>query len=486
MNFRAILIFELPKAFVRLPAWTGPVTFEDLQRPAGTLDVLLYLFRHQKAPASEILSDTGIAKETFYRIVERLKSYAYVFEEEQVGFPTYVYFRLTKAGEAVAEPLAAAADRANEAAVSLDAELAELERAGDPSTVPRRLAILDLLVEADYSRGKWDAVLARGARLAELARAAGDGRREIQGLLAVGRILQKRGRHDEAVRQLSEALRLAEATGADDLASDAEYLLGADLERRSLWTEALARFASAGEHAGRARDAIRAAAPRQATARIAARQGRFEDSLAILQEVAADLERAGADEELPRVYVSLGSTSFSLDRPDAGRWYGKAVEVARRVVDVRMEASGLAGSAADAIRAKDFPRAERALARARRIFEDLGDALGLGTVALNTAQLYSEQNRWSDADIHFDEALRIARESANRFQEGWVLFSRGQMAKRRGRREEARALIVAAKRIFSQAGARGRVARCEEELRALTARRTRRRTRPATRRTRRR
>src|SRR5256885_13934449 len=40
--------------------------------------------------------------------------------------------------------------------------------------------------------------------------------------------------------------------------------------------------------------------------------------------------------------------------------------------------------------------------------------------------------------IWFEVSLAIARETSNRYQEAWALFNRGQMAKRRERRDEAR------------------------------------------------
>ncbi len=133
-----------------------------------------------------------------------------------------------------------------------------------------------------------------------------------------------------------------------------------------------------------------------------------------------------------------------------------------------MEAYGLSHTVPKWVAANQFPRAEATLARARKIFESIGERTGLGTVELHAAQLLAAQDRWSDADGRFDAALRIARESGNRFQEAWVQFAQGQMRKRQGRAAEARGLFLAAKRIFSDLGSEARVARCDEELRDLT------------------
>ncbi len=189
----------------------------------------------------------------------------------------------------------------------------------------------------------------------------------------------------------------------------------------------------------------------------------------MLQQVASGFEQMRAEDELPRVYVSLGSACHMLDRgEEAMAWWTEAVNAARRVGDVRMEAYGLAYSAAYWIAAQDFRRAQTALRRAGLLFDDLGERTGIAAVELNTAQLESLRGRWSEAGAHFDRALAVARETANRYQEGWILFNLGQMEKRRGRSDPARTLITEAGRIFTQLGSEIRARRCEEELRGLT------------------
>ncbi len=445
------------------------MSLDLLLRPVGTLDLLLYLFRHGKTGVSTILSDTGRNHDTLYASANRLRDLGFAYEDKQTGYPTYVYWGLTREGEAMARALGPVADLLAATTVSMESELERLDTANDPATIPRRLEILEVLADRDFSLGRWEAAEAKARRLVDLAHAAQDARREVQGRLGLGRILQKRDSHEEASRELGEALRLASSSGAEGLASEAEYLIGADLERQGLWSDALGRFESAAGRAARAQDLLRGARARQATARILARRGRYEESLALLRDIAAEYERLAEDDELPRVYVALGSTAHSLDRPaEALGWFEKGVDTARRTGDVRMEAYALAYASAHWIDARQFRKAETALKRAGSLFEDLGERMGLGAFELNTAQLASVQDRWSDAEAHFDSALAIARETANRFQEAWVLFNKGQMMKRRSRAAEARGLLTEAGRIFRDLGAESRAARCDEELRDLT------------------
>lgn len=444
------------------------MTFGLIQKPIGTLDLLLYLLRHGKSSVTAILSDTGMNKETFYRAVDRLRTLGFTYQEEQTGFPTYVYLGLTRAGEVLAQTLAPAAELLSATATSLETELGRLEKADDPATIPRRLEILDLLVGREFSAGRWDAAEEGASRLLDLTQKTDDVRREVRGRLVLGRILQKQDRHDAAVDQLEEALRIAETSESDDLASEAEYLLGSELERRGRWMEALERFASAADRASRASDRLGTARAREGTARVLGRQGRLEESFALLRDITAEYERIGAEDDLSRAYAALGATVYHLNPPDAIDWFEKAIEVARRVADPRMEAYSMANAAAYWIDARKFRKAETYLKRAKTVFEELGERAGLAAAELNIGNLLAAQDRWSDADEHFGSALRIARETANRFQEASVLFNRGQMMKRRNRRDDARSLLEEAARIFSELGSDERKARCENELRDLT------------------
>ncbi len=445
------------------------MALELLLKPVGNLDLLLYLYRRGKIGVATIFSETGMNKDTLYASADRLRELGFLYEDRQTGYPTYVYWGLTRKGEAMARALGPVADLMSATTAALAAELAQLEVENAPATIPRRLEILDLLADRDFFLGQWEAAETKARRLVELAHAGQDSRREVLGRLGLGRILQKRDRHEDANRELAEALRLASAAGAGGLASEAEYLIGSDLERQGLWSDALERFESAAARATRAQDFLRAARARLATARILARRGRYEESLALLREVAAEFERLDAEDDLPRVYVALGSTAHSLDRPDdALGWFEKGVETARRTGDIRMEAYALVYASAHWIDARQFRRAETALKRAGSLFEDLGERMGLGSYELNAGQLSSVQDRWSDAEAHFDRALGIARDTSNRFQEAWVLFNKGQMMKRRGRAGEARGLLTEAGRIFRDLGAESRASRCDEELRDLT------------------
>jgi tetratricopeptide (TPR) repeat protein len=438
--------------------------FDLLEKPVGTADLLLYLRQHGKASVRSILADTGMNRDTLYNAMNRLKSLDFAYRDEETGFPTQVYIGLTKAGEAFADALAPAEKMLLATVKSLESELDKLEREGRSESTTRRLELLDVLVERNFSCGRWGGAEEKATRLAALAHETKDSRHEIQGHVVLGRILQKRDRHEEASRKLSEALQLALTDGSEDLASEAESLLGADAERQGKWDDAEKRFDSAVEHAARAGSRLLGAKARQAKARLLAKRGRLEESIPLMMEVANEFERQGADSELPKVYVSLGSATYLLYRPEFIDWFSKAVDAARRESDVRMEAYGLAYASVHWIEAGQFRRAETDLAYARRVFEDLGEKTGMGTAELNTANLFSAEGRWPESEAHFEKALRIAHETGNKFQEAFALYNRGLMLKRRNLREESRLVLLAARQMFEALGNHALASECDKAL----------------------
>ncbi len=446
----------------------GRVPFDLVEKPVGTLDLLLHLLRHGTSNVEAILAGTGMNRDTYQRAKARLLSLGFAYEEQQADNLAYRYLGLTAAGEAFARAIAPAGDLLAATAAALEAELAHLEAADEPATVRRRLDLLEIVADREFALGRWDSAADRATRLTGLGHGSGDRRREASGRLLLGKVLQKRDRHEEAVKVLEGAFELADAAGADDLAGEAEYLIGSALERQGRWDAAAERYASAGRRAERTQDAVRRALARQGSARILARQGRLEESLDLLRDAIRDLESVRAEDELPRAYVSLGSAAYLMGRPEAADWFDKAIATARRLADPRIEALALSSAAAHGIDRRDFRTADAYLRRARTLFEDLGERSGLGGATLNTANLLAAQDRWAEAEAQFADALGLARETGDRFLEASVRFNEGQMNKRRDHRNEAIALLTEARRLFTELGSAQRAARCEDELRDLT------------------
>ncbi len=443
------------------------VTFDLVEKPVGTLDLLTYLLRHGPANVSEILSAISMNSDTFQRAAVHLRALQFIYDDRQVGFPTVRRLGLTRTGEAFARALGPAGELLASTLGALEAEFEQLETVGEPSTRARRVELLSVLVDREFSAGQWDTVQQRASRLLALATELEDRRAQAHAHLSLGQVMQKRDRPDDALRELGEAIQLASAAGGNDLAAEAATLAGAALERKGRWAEATSHYREALEHAERADDPLRRALVRISLARISGREGRLEESLRALRQAVDELERIDAIDELPRAYVSLGTTAYNLDRVDAVEWFEKAITAARRVSDPRMEAWGMANAAAHYTDTRDYRKADMYLKGAVGILTGLGELTGLTVAELNTANLLAEQDRWVEAERHFEETLRLARETGNRYQEASASFHEGKMMRRRRRSTEARALLTEAKRIFRELGSAERAERCDEELRGL-------------------
>ena len=74
-------------------------------RPAGSLEVLVHLYRNEKATITNLITDAGLNQRTTYSAIEKLQSHKLVKQEISKGFPIYKYYKLTNIGKGVAEHL---------------------------------------------------------------------------------------------------------------------------------------------------------------------------------------------------------------------------------------------------------------------------------------------------------------------------------------------------------------------------------------------
>ncbi len=444
------------------------MAFGVLEKPVGTLDLLVFLLRNGRTSINEILAETGMSRDTFYGAVNRPTTLNLAYRDEQAGFPPYVYLGLTKSGEDLARALLPGADMLASTSVALESELARLERENNPKSIPRRLEILDLTSSKELCLGKWDSAQKKASRLMSLAKVAHFTEFEIKGRLTVGRVLRKRAKYEDAMRELADGTRLADEHGAAGIAAEFEYEIGMIFEDQSKWNEAAEHFRIAGENAARTNATLIAARIRSATARLMAKQGKFEESLHINEELVPELERLGADDDLPRIYTNIGTALIKLGKPDFPEWLTKALDAARKVGDIRMEAHALSSLAYHYFDTKQYKRAEADMKRGKAIFEDLGDKISLIGSELQLGNLYSEMARWSDSESHFDAALAIARETKSKFHEAYVFYNRGIMMERRNRKDAADALYVEARNIFLEIGSEAEAANVEKRRSQLT------------------
>lgn len=76
-----------------------------LEKPVGSMKILLYLHRHEKATITNLLKKQNLNQRTTYSALGKLQNEGLVFQEESMGFPLCKYYFLTDKGKVVAEQL---------------------------------------------------------------------------------------------------------------------------------------------------------------------------------------------------------------------------------------------------------------------------------------------------------------------------------------------------------------------------------------------
>ena len=77
-----------------------------LEKPVGSLKILVYLFRNEKSTITTLLRDNNLNQRTTYAAIEKLADHELVDIEVSQGFPLRKYYKLTDRGKTVATHLA--------------------------------------------------------------------------------------------------------------------------------------------------------------------------------------------------------------------------------------------------------------------------------------------------------------------------------------------------------------------------------------------
>ena len=78
----------------------------NIQKPVGSLEILVHLHRNEKATISDLIAKAGLNQRTAYSALGKLRKQNLICYEVSDGFPVYKYYELTKKGKAIADHLA--------------------------------------------------------------------------------------------------------------------------------------------------------------------------------------------------------------------------------------------------------------------------------------------------------------------------------------------------------------------------------------------
>jgi len=223
------------------------------------------------------------------------------------------------------------------------------------------------------------------------------------------------GNYPQALRRLSEALRLLE---------DVEGLAaGAQRARLYNW------YAGVLQH-----------------------QWRPSDAISWCERAIAEAEASGAVDALAQAYFILDWAYLALGRRDEAVYSPRAVEIYERLGALDRLAWTLNIMGGRAYLAGRWEEAIEHADRARRTFQRIGDEMNATVAALNVACIRSDQGRLEEAEPLFRHGLELRRATGNPLKVADAASELGRFAGRAGNFEESYSLLAEARELFSNEG----------------------------------
>jgi DNA-binding HxlR family transcriptional regulator len=78
------------------------VNLSIIEKPRGSLEILVHLYRNEKATVTNLVKDAGLNQRTTYSALLSLQTQQLVSQKIVNEFPVHKYYSLTKKGKAVA------------------------------------------------------------------------------------------------------------------------------------------------------------------------------------------------------------------------------------------------------------------------------------------------------------------------------------------------------------------------------------------------
>jgi tetratricopeptide (TPR) repeat protein len=224
------------------------------------------------------------------------------------------------------------------------------------------------------------------------------------------------GNYPQALRRLSQALRLIEGVEGVDAAAQRARLFN--------W------YAVVLQH-----------------------QWRPSDAIPWCNRAIAEAEAAGgAEDALAHAYFILDWAYLALGRPDEAVYSPRAVEIYERLGALDRLAWALNVMGGRAYLAGRWEEGIEHADRARRTFLEIGDDMNATVAALNVACIRSDQGRLDEAEPLFRSGLELRRVAGNPLKVAEAASELGRFAGRTGGFEEAHSLLAEARELFSEEG----------------------------------
>jgi len=440
-----------------------------LQRPARTLDILVYLLDKEEAKVSDVRAQLVLAKSTCHAAIQSLAKTGLIFQSEEIVGRRQTIIGLTVKGREVAEHLRPISESLENTVSALRSELQSLEmKERTEAENKRMLEILLACMDEEFTLGGWVEAESYGKRALDIASALGDSASVARALQRMGEVHFGKGIMDKAEGEFGESLLIRTRLGDLSGASENRYFLGVIKEKKGDLQGALKDYQEAGRLAKASEDDVLWARATLGIGRVRANEGKYRESLKEFMASIDVFEKMDEVDELPRAYTCAGSSTFYLDADEAIGWHQKCIEISRRTGDLRMLGHGLSNMAGCFNKKKEPKKALQHLREAARIFKMLDEKDMLVGMNIQMGWAYSLEGKWTEAEHRFLMATDTARKYGFTYGLGDALLNLGLMNIELGRTQEARRQLKEALGIFEGLDNQQKVNRVEEALRTVS------------------
>jgi tetratricopeptide (TPR) repeat protein len=439
-----------------------------IQKPLGTLDILLYLSREVPSDVTTIIGKLGMCTSTFYSAVNRLKSLGLVFEETKKGWPTRVFYRLTYKGEEVVTYLHSIEGVISE---SIDAKKADLEKLesmeltqGDKE---RKLELMSDLQDANYDLGNLDETLRLSDKAIELASTLQDDHHLSHAYRRAGIVHQQRGETSKAMEYLNKGIQISSQMEDWRSLAESHCSLGFTYEVTGDFDSAHAHYQESYEFAQKAEWGTGEALARMGYGRVLTKRDNYQEALNEMQKATEIFEDLGDLKHLAKAYCQYGTTMVYQDMEKAFEYLERSIEMGRRVGDPGTTASGLVMATNTLNERGEFKKALEYLEEAEEIYLELDVKRMLATVYLARGCVHKNLKDWGRSEESFRKGIRLCEEVNEMYSLGDTLYQYGDMLIDKGDADKAEEVLRRALSIFKELGSEGQIDWVNKSLRSI-------------------
>jgi tetratricopeptide (TPR) repeat protein len=236
----------------------------------------------------------------------------------------------------------------------------------------QRLPMLLLKGKASEVMGKWDDSLRYYKILLELT--AGNEKDAVEAHLGIARICFPRGKYDEALKNLNQALKISKKINDVHGAADAYYGMGSVHLRKGKIDDAINDFKLCLDFCQKTGD-ISLMIKTYRTMGVAYwSKGMYDKSTEIMMKALDAAEKTGDKHEIAKIYNNIGAVyDRKKDIDKSIEWYEKCIKISSEIGDVRMTCYGMSNAAEGYTRKDMLEKAMDYTDKALKIFECLDE-----------------------------------------------------------------------------------------------------------------